>query len=294
MSPSTVSPTPTPPRAGQAATRALVGLILISAALCRADRDDSTDVNDPPGLPRFSGYVISGGVSRESGSHDFSDGQGGTTTRDGAEWEINYSLKDGAKVPSPLEVFRHFESAFKKKGGTTLFKKLDASGGEGVLKVPLGGGADRWLHIVINNDAQQLIFHVIDDRRFAPRSELTAAEMAHALERDGRFTLRGVLFEDGKDTLKHESDPVLAELTSLLVGDDALKLSIEAHTDDVGGKANVALSKRRAESVRKYLVGRGIEGARLKTAGYGATRPASPDLTEEGRAQNRRIELIRQ
>jgi len=275
-------------------TRLLAGLILIAAARCFADSADSDDVKDPPGLPRFPGYVISGGVSRESGSQDFNDGQGGTTTRDGAEWELNYSIKDGARVPGTADLFKFFEAAFKKKGGSVVFKKVDAASAEGVLKMPLRGKAERWLRLTINNDAQQMIVHVIDDKGYAPHAEFTAAELAHAIERDGRVGLHGIVFEPGKDTIKSDSDPVFAELNQLFLSDDNLNLVIEGHTDNVGNsKANLALSKKRAEAVRRRLIDRGIEASRLKSAGFGDAKPTTTNDTDEGKAQNRRVELVK-
>jgi outer membrane protein OmpA-like peptidoglycan-associated protein len=272
----------------------LCALILVIAAPGFADSADSDDVKDPPGLPRYPGYVISGGVSRESGSQDFNDGQGGTTTRDGAEWELNYSIKDGARVPATADLFKFFETAFKKKGGSVVFKKLDAAGAEGVLKMPIRGKAERWLHLTINNDAQQMIVHVIDDKGYAPRAEFTAAEMAHALERDGRVALHGFVFVPGKDTLEPGSDPVLAELSQLFLSDDNLNLIIEGHTDNVGNaKVNLALSKKRADAVKRTLVSRGIEASRLKSAGYGDAQPITTNDTDEGKAQNRRVELVK-
>jgi len=125
--------------------------------------------------------------------------------------------------------------------------------------------------------------------------EVTASEMAAALKRDGKIALRGILFDTGKDTLKPESDPVLAEVVALLKGDATLKLSIDGHTDNVGNaKTNLDLSKKRAESVKKYLTGKGVDSARLKTGGCGDTKPVGPNETEEGKAQNRRVELVKQ
>jgi OmpA-OmpF porin, OOP family len=272
----------------------LCALILVIAAPCFADSADSDDVKDPPGLPRYPGYVITGGVSREAGSQDFNDGQGGSTSRDGAEWELNYSIKDGARVPSTADLFKYFETAFKKKGGSVVFKRVDPAGAEGVLKMPLRGKSERWLHLTINNDAQQMIVHVIDDKSYAPRPEFSAAELAHALERDGRVALHGLVFEPGKDTLAPESDPVLAELSQLFLSDDGLNLLIEGHTDNVGNaRANLALSKKRAGALVRTLVARGVEASRLKSAGFGDAQPMTTNDTDEGKAQNRRVELVK-
>ena len=198
-------------------------------------------------------------------------------------------------MPSPLELFRNYENAFKKKGGSTVLKQLDTSGGEGVIKMPLKGKAERWLHLVINNDAQQVIFYLIDEKGMVQQLEVSATEMADALKKDGRIALHGLLFDTGKDTLKKESDPVLAEILALLKGDATLKLSIDGHTDNAGNaKANLALSKKRAESVKKYLVGKGVDGNRLTTGGFGDTKPVADNGTDEGKAQNRRVELVKQ
>ncbi len=127
------------------------------------------------------------------------------------------------------------------------------------------------------------------------RVEVTATEMAAAKKKDGRIALRGILFDTGKDTIKPESDPVLAEVVALLKAEATLKLSIDGHTDDVGNaKANLASSKKRSDSVKKYLVGKNVDAARLKTDGFGDTRPVGPNNTEEGKALNRRVELVKQ
>jgi outer membrane protein OmpA-like peptidoglycan-associated protein len=74
-----------------------------------------------------------------------------------------------------------------------------------------------------------------------------------------------------------------------------LSLTIEGHTDNVGdAQANVALSSKRAEAVKSYLVGKGVSADRLSTKGLGATKPAAPNTTAEGRQQNRCVELVKQ
>ena len=72
-------------------------------------------------------------------------------------------------------------------------------------------------------------------------------------------------------------------------------ITIEGHTDSTSSpEHNQQLSERRAASVKSYLQSAGIDPSRLKTAGYGATKPVTSNDTELGRAQNRRVELIRQ
>ncbi len=276
-------------------TRTFASLVLVISGLCMAaDPDDATDVKDHPDVPRFPGAVIQGGVSHDFDAHEFPDEKGGTFTKEGASWEIQYAFKAGAKIPGPLEVFKNYENAFKKKGGSALVKQISAGGGDGVLRMPLGGKAERWLHIVINNGGEQIFLFIIDEKAMVQQVEVTASEMAEALKRDGRIALRGILFDTGKDTLKAESNAVLAQIVALLEADATLKISIDGHTDDVGNaKANLTLSKKRSESVKRFLTSKGINAARLKSEGFGDAKPVSPNATEEGRAQNRRVELVK-
>lgn len=88
--------------------------------------------------------------------------------------------------------------------------------------------------------------------------------------------------------------PRFWSLDYTLKGNAALKLSVEGHTDSLGNaKFNQALSQKRAESVKKYLVGKGADAKRLEARGWGDTKPVSDNRTEDGRAKNRRVELVK-
>jgi outer membrane protein OmpA-like peptidoglycan-associated protein len=123
-----------------------------------------------------------------------------------------------------------------------------------------------------------------------------APRIATALEKAGRVDVYGIYFDFGSATLRPESEPVLKEIADALAKNGAWKLKIDGHTDNVGGDpANLDLSRRRAASVRDALVSRyKINTARLTTGGFGASRPKEPNTTPEGRARNRRVELVRQ
>jgi outer membrane protein OmpA-like peptidoglycan-associated protein len=120
--------------------------------------------------------------------------------------------------------------------------------------------------------------------------------MAADISTTGHVALYGIHFDTNSADIKPESEPTLQEIAKLLRNDAALKLYVVGHTDSVGGyEYNIGLSQRRADSVTKALAARhGIAAARLKGAGVGLLAPVAPNDTEEGRAKNRRVELVRQ
>lgn len=105
--------------------------------------------------------------------------------------------------------------------------------------------------------------------------------------------LNNVLFDTDSDVLRPESRQELDYLATLLRQQPALRLEIQGHTDSRGTREhNLGLSQRRAAAVRTYLVGKGIDAARLTATGYGPDRPTAPNTTDEGRQLNRRVEAV--
>ncbi|MBK6898776.1 MAG: OmpA family protein [bacterium] len=115
------------------------------------------------------------------------------------------------------------------------------------------------------------------------------------LAQDGRIVTHGILFDSGSAVIKAESYKTLADLGELLKADAGLRLSIEGHTDSEGADdANRALSLQRAASVKDYLGSAfGIAADRLEVKGLGETKPLGTNDTAEGRANNRRVELVK-
>jgi OOP family OmpA-OmpF porin len=106
------------------------------------------------------------------------------------------------------------------------------------------------------------------------------------------IVLRNVFFETDRSILLPASYPELGRVKDLLVANVEYKLEIAGHTDSVGSEQhNLQLGKARAEAVRVYLISQGIDAGRLTAASYGATKPVATNATEEGRAQNRRVEF---
>ena len=121
------------------------------------------------------------------------------------------------------------------------------------------------------------------------------SEITKDLEEMGRARVYGVNFDTGSDVIRDESKPTLDQIVAALKQRPEWKLVIEGHTDSTASAAfNQQLSERRAAAVKNYLQANGVDGARLSTVGFGASKPISDNNTPVGRALNRRVELIRQ
>jgi outer membrane protein OmpA-like peptidoglycan-associated protein len=120
-------------------------------------------------------------------------------------------------------------------------------------------------------------------------------QTTHELAAGGRVRLYGVNFDTDSDVIKDESKPTLDKMVAILKKNADWKITIEGHTDARASAAhNQALSERRAASVAKYMESQGIAADRLKSIGYGDTKPVADNETEFGRAQNRRVELVKE
>jgi OOP family OmpA-OmpF porin len=115
------------------------------------------------------------------------------------------------------------------------------------------------------------------------------------LDETGKIVTHGILFDAGSDVIKGESYKTLADIGNLLTEDPSLRLSIQGHTDSDNEEAfNQDLSERRAASVKAYLADRAqIDPSRLETKGFGETQPIDANTTPEGKANNRRVELVK-
>jgi len=108
----------------------------------------------------------------------------------------------------------------------------------------------------------------------------------------GNWVLVGVNFESGKSNLSPESYPVLVNAVQVLLSNPDMKVEVQGHTDNIGSDSfNKKLSEQRAETVKRFLVAKGVAASRLSTVGVGSSNPVSDNKTAEGRSLNRRIEF---
>ena len=127
-------------------------------------------------------------------------------------------------------------------------------------------------------------------RRLAQQK--SSADTIFVLIKGKTVVLRGVNFEFNKATLTKDSERILMRAYNAMVANPNVRVVITGHTDNVGGqKFNQDLSLRRAQSVKNWLVKRGIASNRMRTVGRGQNEPLTSNDTDEGRAENRRIEF---
>ncbi len=154
--------------------------------------------------------------------------------------------------------------------------------------------------LVLNWRLKDPLYHNGNFRVEVVKINFPVAKRENVLEKrlteQKRAITYGIYFDFDKDTLKPESEPVLKEIAQTMTDNPDWKLTVEGHTDNVGGDPyNLELSKRRADAVKQALVSQyNIAPERLLTGGFGASRPIETNDTLEGRARNRRVELVRE
>ena len=270
----------------------VLALMAPAAAFAQADAEGS---KDHPVVPRLAGgqYYVSDYEARDFGAGDFATKEDERRV-EGKFTRIEYWIKDNAKPFSGVEIGRNYQKAVAEKKGETVFFDIDNSGGTATFRVDLEG-ARVWIGLDVSNSGEVYELIIVEETVMKQSVELNAGAMAAELSKSGRVTLRGILFDVGQATIRDSSAAQLAEVGALLKADPALALEVIGHTDNTGTAAgNLTLSRQRADAVKNWLVKtHGIDAARLTTAGRGDTVPVADNTTDAGRAQNRRVELVK-
>ncbi|MFB3779041.1 MAG: OmpA family protein [Bryobacteraceae bacterium] len=263
-------------------------LVLFLLLIPLAAQEDEPGCKDHPLLTRMAGFYIESCENAEFDAYEFNTDEDKTVSVEGKKTQNRYYVKEGARSVSALQVLRNYLNAIRKAGGTVVW--TDEHLGRGTARLT-AGGAETWIAIRAFDQGEGCDLVVVE--RQAMAQEVTATQMLEALNRDGRIAL-SIQFDTGKSTIKPESLPIIEQMTALLQENPALNVAVEGHTDNVGSAAaNQALSESRAKAVVAALAGRGIASGRMTAAGYGASRPVAGNDSEEGRARNRRVELVK-
>jgi outer membrane protein OmpA-like peptidoglycan-associated protein len=172
-----------------------------------------------------------------------------------------------------------YEDALRRAGWTIVKKNAE----QGRLFAHFSGnGCDVWTYVRYPGNQQPYDIDVAD----------VGSSLRADLAKNCKASLYGVNFDFDKATLRPDSDAPLSQLLAVLRDDPKLTVEIGGHTDNVGkSDYNLALSGKRAEAVRAWLIAHGIAASRLTSHGYGDTQPLVPNNSDENRAKNRRVEI---
>lgn len=294
----------------------LAGLCLaLAAAPAVAQPKDAAGSKDSPLVTRYPGSVIDRYATHEFDEFNFPVGAVGKDNKPKSlhlEGKITRIIYTNPKERSGLEIYRNYETALKSAGFETVFTcSGDACG---VARFGLTSDwADQWYgagHYQFSGKIARpqgdvyLSLHVgsgetdLDTIEVKPIEgglvTVNAAALAGDIGKSGHVAIYGIYFDTAKADLKPESAPALQEIGKLLQQDPKLKLYVVGHTDNVGElQMNMDLSRRRADAVMKALTTTyGVSTDRLQAYGSGPLAPVASNKAEEGRAKNRRVELV--
>jgi outer membrane protein OmpA-like peptidoglycan-associated protein len=256
-------------------------------------QEDQEGSKDPSLFTRMPDHYISYYVDKEYEKVDFQIGEDKFQSVEGHFYQINYALKENSQPVGALQVIRNYENAIKKIGGKVVWEWYDSGSGRVTLKLEKGG-AEVWAEVSSTGSGYYRL-DLVEKGTMEQDVVADASSMASTIKTTGKVAVYGIYFDTGKSELKPESLNALAEISKLLKADPALKLYVVGHTDNVGTfESNIKLSMDRANAVINALVTKhSANAANLKPFGNGPCAPVTSNATPEGRALNRRVELVR-
>lgn len=268
----------------------LVIALLTACVTIGSAQADLQGAKDHPIITRMPGYYIEGYEVKDFDTHVSPYLPESEGTWEGKTTRISYHIKDGASQASMTQIERNYEVALKKIGATKLYSDGRVYGGKLVKD-----GATCYVHVEPVNEGSQYSVIIIESGAMKQEVVADAAAFNASIASTGKVALYGIYFDTGQAILKSESTPTLEQVARLMKENPKLKLFVIGHTDNEGNAdANLKLSADRADAVVRALLGQGVKAPRLKAAGVGQYCPVATNRTAEGKAQNRRVELVEQ
>jgi OOP family OmpA-OmpF porin len=269
----------------------LAAIVLLMSAAMGFGQADSAGCTDHRLFPtRMLNYRIEACKVEDFGVYEFFVTRGPKIPVEGKFTFITYAYTGPrGNEPSGLAVVRNYENALRNVGASGFQSvptwwvnaKIVKDGQEVWAQAEKGNGKI-WLRIVEKKEMEQ---HIVAD----------AAAFGNDIKTTGHAAVYGIYFDTGKADVKPESAQAIGEIAKLLKSDPALKILLVGHTDNTGSiESNLKLSDARAQAVVQALIrDHGITAARLRGAGCGQYAPVASNDSEEGRAKNRRVELVK-
>lgn len=265
----------------------LVLTVLILASSSFSQETDKDGTQDHPLLSRIPNYYISDQIVK-----DFDVFTSPYIDKDNV-WEgkftqTNYSHIEGTKDLSFIQIVRNYENSVKKLGGKTLLSDGRVYHG----KIEKNKGVT-YISAEAFNEGRDYTLIIVENKPMEDEVTIDAAALNQGISETGKIAVYGIYFDSGKSVIKPESKPTLDEIVKMLEQNPKLKIFVVGHTDSDGSlESNMKLSSDRAAAVVKALTENGISASRLKSSGVGPYCPVESNHSEEGKAKNRRVELV--
>jgi outer membrane protein OmpA-like peptidoglycan-associated protein len=214
-------------------------------------------------------------VGRDKGGADI------TKTFEGEYHYWDYGTREGL---SEIQLFRNFETALQTAGFHIDYEDKPQ-------KITAHKG-NTW--ILMNCSGTYYYQTVVTVKEMAQEATADASSLADEITKSGHVAVYGIHFDTGKATIQPDSEDTLLQIVKLLDANAGWKMRIEGYTDNVGNAAaNQTLSEKRAQAVVAWLASHGVAANRLTAKGFGQANPVADNSTDEGRAKNRRVELVK-
>lgn len=277
-------------------TQTLCHAALLSMLLCGPlQAQDAKECKDPAMFPdRIPNYhIASCKIGKDVELYRW---PGGQYQAMGIRNEVVYKVADPKQGAAPKYVAANYANAISSIGGTLLEDPAKSTLGDRVTAKVNINGQEVWVKLssdtaVINGNFSSYKLVIVQPD--ASAQVVSAQKMLDELKSAGFITLY-LNFDTAKWDIKPGDQTMLQQIVNLLNQNPDLRLAIEGHTDNVGDAAsNKTLSQNRANAVLQSLIKNGIAADRLSSDGFGQERPIADNRSEEGRAKNRRVELVK-
>lgn len=267
-------------------------LVLCQVAGVGAQQSDKAGCKDHPLFPtRMPNYAIESCKTEDFGAYEFQSTKGPKNRVEGKFTFITYTFTGKRDTePSGIAVVRNYENAIQKVGGTIVQSNPERWTNGTLVK----DGQETWFEAHKGNG--KIWLRIVEKKAMAQTIVADATVLNNEIRATGHTAVYGIHFDTAKSTIKPESAQAIGEIAKLLKADPGLKIFLVGHTDNQGGvESNIKLSQDRGEAVLQALVrDHGIAAARLRSFGCGLFSPVASNDSEEGRAKNRRVELVKQ
>jgi OmpA-OmpF porin, OOP family len=267
----------------------LLTILVFSSFSIVLAQPDRPGTKDPPLFNRLPNYWIYSYDEKDFFRHEFPIDTKNTKGVEGRYYYVKYILNAGEKPAGVIAIMRNYQNAVKAIGGRVVY---EATNGQTILTVTRNG-SEYWVRVGMLNSNDYYVT-MIQKSAMTQNIVITAQDIAKNIKETGKASLFGLYFDTNKAEIKPESEPSLQEIAKFLKMEPKMNFYVVGHTDNVGTlESNLKLSKDRADAVIKVLVGKfAIPASQLIAWGDGPTAPVASNAAEEGRAQNRRVELV--